>query len=595
MLEQAKERLEHHFGYETFLNGQETIIRHVLNQQPALGIMPTGGGKSVCYQIPSLLLPGITIVISPLISLMKDQVDEAREAGIQAAFINSSLSPEEMRERMDALRRGDCRLLYVAPERLSNQDFLKELQSIPVSLTAVDEAHCLSQWGHDFRPAYMEIPRFLSYLGEDTGVLALTATATPQVAEDITRALRIPGEHIVKTGFARENLTFSVVKGQNREAYILDYVKKRKQQPGIIYANTRKEVEKLWEMLEKQGIAVEKYHGGMESAEREAAQERFVYDEVTVMTATTAFGMGINKSNVRFVLHARMPRNIESYYQEAGRAGRDGEPGDCTLLFSPQDMQTHQFLIEQSRLDEDRKEKEYRKLRQMMHYCHTEDCLQNQMLCYFGEEPEKPCGRCLNCTDERTLEDVTEEAQMVFSCIKRMRERYGKTMIAQVLAGSSNEKIRSHQLNTLPTYGLMKNKTQKEVSAFIDFLAAHAYLSLSDGAYPVLRLTNPALEVLRGTSTVMRKETLAAETVSREDPLFEELRQLRLELAKQHSVAPYMVFSDQTLKEFCRNLPQKEADMLDIKGVGRQKMETYGNHFLEVLQRTAPDAKQNAF
>ncbi|SFP60129.1 DNA helicase RecQ [Salibacterium halotolerans] len=587
MLDEAKEKLQHHFGYETFLNGQENILHHVMQRQSVLGIMPTGGGKSVCYQIPSLLLPGITIVISPLISLMKDQVDEAREAGIPATFINSSVSHGEMRERMEALRRGECRLLYVAPERLSNQEFLYQLQSIPVSLTAVDEAHCLSQWGHDFRPAYLEIPRFLSFTGSSAAVLALTATATPQVAEDISHALDIPEDQVVKTGFARENLTFSVVKGQNREAYIVDYVKKRKNQPGIIYANTRKEVEKLWEMLHKEGLSVEKYHGGMETAEREAAQERFVYDDVTVMAATTAFGMGINKSNVRYVLHARTPRNIESYYQEAGRAGRDGAPGDCTLLFSPQDAGTHQFLIDQSQLEEDRKDKEYRKLRQMIHYCHTEDCLQNEMLRYFGEEPQEPCGRCLNCTDDRTLEDVTEEAQMVFSCVKRMRERFGKVMTAQVLAGSSNEKIRTLKLHTLTTYGLMKNRTQKDVAAFIDFLAAHAYLSLSDGAYPVLRLTNAALDVLRGEARVMRKETLTAETVSTEDPLFEEMRQLRLQLAKQHGVAPYMVFSDKTLKEFCRYLPQQESEMMEIKGVGRQKLDTYGGAFLDVLQRAA--------
>ncbi|SFE86068.1 DNA helicase RecQ [Alteribacillus iranensis] len=584
LIEKAEKLLNELFGYPSFRKGQQEVIEKVLAGKRVLGIMPTGGGKSLCYQIPSMLLDGVTVVISPLISLMKDQVDEVREAGVQATYINSSLSNNEVQQRLKHLQDGKYTLLYLAPERLENTFFRYQMRDVPVSLIAIDEAHCISQWGHDFRPSYLHIPDFLRFIGEKVGVLALTATATPQVADDIRAALTIKGEDQVKTGFKRTNLCFSVVKGQHKDTYLIDYLKKHKGQSGIVYATTRKEVERLYEQMRHENLRVEKYHGGMETEEKEAGQERFVHDDSDIMIATNAFGMGINKSNVRFVLHAQMPRNIEAYYQEAGRAGRDGAKSECILLFSPGDVQTHQFLIEQSQLEHIRKEKEYNKLRQMINYCHTEDCLQRYILTYFGENSTEPCGMCLSCTDDRQETDVTIEAQKVLSCVKRMRERYGKTLVAQVLTGSSSEKLRKLGLHTLSTFGVMKEKSQKEVYQFIDFLLAHEYLYLPDGAYPVLKLTHKSAEVLRGQREVKRKEWMHAKDVTREHPLFEELKSVRRETAKKNQVPPYIIFSDQTLLDMCAFLPQKEEEMMQIKGVGAKKMEAYGEEFLKTLQ-----------
>ncbi|MFB7302368.1 DNA helicase RecQ [Heyndrickxia sporothermodurans] len=583
MLNQAKKILQDYYGYEDFRRGQNTIIEQVLEGKDTVAIMPTGGGKSICYQVPAMILPGVTIVISPLISLMKDQVDALINAGIPATFINSSISNSEMQERLQGIMSNDYKLLYVAPERLEAPSFIEMLNQIDVSMIAIDEAHCISQWGHDFRPSYLLIKKFIQSIQPKPVILALTATATPQVKDDICALLDIPLQNVVLTGFGRENLIFKVVKGQDRDLFMEEYIKKNNLQSGIIYAATRKEVERIYLLLKKRGIQAGKYHAGMPEKERNENQDQFLYDNIQVMVATSAFGMGINKSNVRYVLHYHIPRNMESYYQEAGRAGRDGVESECILMFAPQDVHIQKFLIDQSEMDDERKENEYGKLRKMISYCHTESCFQQYILEYFGEENATVCQKCGNCTDDRIQVDVTKEAQMVLSCIKRMNERFGKTFITKVLTGSSDKKIKSFGFNKLSTYGIMKERTQKEVNELIDFLTAEGYLRPTDGQYPFLMLTNQAVEVLRGESTVLRKERVKVKQLIEDNQLFEQLRLLRKEIADAEKVPPYIIFSDQSLKEMSAKLPTSKNELLQIKGVGERKLEQYGDAFITVI------------
>ncbi|HAP4930198.1 DNA helicase RecQ [Enterococcus faecalis] len=578
-----QELLKDTFGYDDFRPGQETIIRHVLRQENVLGIMPTGGGKSICYQLPALLLDNLTLVISPLISLMKDQVDALNLMGIPATYINSTISYQEMNHRIQLAVNKEVKLLYVAPERLESYDFQHMLTHVPIDLLAVDEAHCISQWGHDFRPSYLRLAEIIDQFQQQPTVIALTATATPQVAEDIVKQLRIPSENEIKTGFARENLSFQVVKDQNRDVFLLEYLKMNTGQSGIIYASTRKEVERIYHLLENKKIAAGMYHGGMSEQLRSENQEAFLYDQVQVMVATNAFGMGINKSNVRFVIHAQVPGNIESYYQEAGRAGRDGLPSDAVLMFAPQDLQIQQYFIEQSEMTIDYKQKEYLKLREMSQYANAQMCLQKYILRYFGEEGTD-CGRCSNCLDNRELVDITVDAQKVLSCVKRMGERFGKGLVGKVLTGSKDQKIDQWHFDRLPTYGLMKGRTQKEVTQLIDYLTAERYLIPSDGQFPLLSVSTEGVQVLLGERKVFRKEDQKVRKVAVDDALFERLRELRMDMAQEAGVPPYVVFSDSTLKEMCEKLPQTTIQLLQIKGVGQNKLDKYGTAFLEVIK-----------
>ncbi|MFJ8526687.1 DNA helicase RecQ [Bacillus sp. NPDC094106] len=582
MFTKAQELLASYFGYSSFRRGQDETIKNVLNGKDTVCIMPTGGGKSICYQIPALVFEGTTLVISPLISLMKDQVDTLVQNGISATYINSSISITEANQRIQLAKQGHYKLLYVAPERLDSMEFVDQLIDMKIPMIAIDEAHCISQWGHDFRPSYLHIHRILDYLPEKPLVLALTATATPQVREDICRTLEIDPANTIMTTFERENLSFSVIKGQDRNAYLADYIRQNKKESGIIYAATRKVVDQLYEDLNKAGVSVARYHAGMNDHDRNEQQERFLRDEVSVMVATSAFGMGIDKSNIRYVIHYQLPKNMESYYQEAGRAGRDGLDSECILLYSSQDVQVQRFLIDQS-TGESRFSNELEKLQHMTDYCHTEQCLQSFILQYFGEEPKEDCGRCGNCTDERESIDVTRESQMVLSCMIRTNQRFGKQMIAQVLTGSKNKKVIEFNFHTLPTYGLLSKRSVKEVSEFIEFLISEELIAVEHGTYPTLKVTAKGKEVLLGNEKVLRKERVETRQIVQDHPLFEVLREVRKEIAQGEGVPPFVIFSDQTLKDMCAKMPQSDAELLQVKGIGEHKLAKYGSHFLQAV------------
>lgn len=579
------ELLKKYFGYDEFRPGQREIIQKVMEHEDVLGIMPTGSGKSVCYQLPALMLDGLTIVVSPLISLMKDQVDAANQLGIAATFINSSLNGYETARRFQELEQREIQLLYVAPERFIMPDFIRSMQHWNVQLLAIDEAHCISQWGHDFRPSYLQMAEKLNELIQRPIIVALTATATIAVAEDIKRLLKIPIKNHIQTGFARENLRLQVIKDQKKEQYLVEYLRMNQKQSGIIYAATRKEVDRIYHLLKKFGFNAGRYHGGMSERERTEMQEAFLYDRVELLVATNAFGMGINKSNIRFVIHYQIPGSLEAYYQEAGRAGRDGLLSDAILLFAPQDIQIQKFFIQQSQREDSQKQKEYEKLKAMTEYVYIEDCLQQYILAYFGEDGV-PCERCGNCLDDRELIDVTKETQMVLSCIKRMGENYGKQMLMKVLAGSKEQKVKNFGFDRLSTYGLLKKYAQKDILQLIEFLISGGYLLSVSGEYPVLKVTESGITVLTGKKQVFKKEPKKVVQLSDEaaDSLFEALRELRTDLASEAGVPPYVVFSDSTLKEMSQQRPQNRLAFLQIKGVGQSKLDKYGEAFLAVIK-----------
>lgn len=591
-MSQAKEFLKTLFGYDSFKIGQEDLITNIVNGRDTLGVMPTGAGKSICYQLPAAMLPGVTLVISPLISLMKDQVDALNQVGLSTTFINSSITMKELNARFREIAAGRYKMVYVAPERLASERFMKLIQGLEIPLVAVDEAHCVSQWGHDFRPSYLNINSLLDQIEPRPTVAAFTATATDKVKQDIVKHLHMTHPFTVNTGYARENLSFSVIKGADKRQFLADYIRSRATQAGIVYASTRKEVEDCARYLVRLGVKAGKYHAGLSDEERARCQDMFLYDELRVIVATNAFGMGIDKSNVRYVIHYNMPKNIESYYQEAGRAGRDGEPGECILLFSGQDIVMQKYLIEQSETDNERKKMEYGNLYDMIDYCHTTDCLQRYIVVYFGDRTEQVCGKCSSCKDEREVADITLEAQKIFSCIVRMKQRFGMTMTAKVLRGAGDAKVKQFGFDRLSTYGVMKQYKEKEIVNLINVLTADGYLSLSESKFPVLSLTERAKAVLTGAEkvfqrVVMVKPSAAGDVYSGREDLFEALRALRKSFADRQKVPPFTIFHDATLREMCLRLPQTDEEMLSIKGVGNNKFAKYGRAFLECIAANA--------
>ncbi len=585
---QAREVLRQYFGYDTFKKGQEELIRSILDGRDALGVMPTGAGKSICYQLPAVMLEGVTLVVSPLISLMKDQVDALNQTGVATALINSSLTMKEMNQRLREMAAGRYKVVYVAPERLDSERFIQLIEQMRIPLIAVDEAHCVSQWGHDFRPSYLYISKLLDHIHPRPVVAAFTATATDKVKDDIVRHLKMADAVRVTTGYARENLSFSVMKGMNKRDFIGAYVRKHAAESGIIYAATRKEVEGCHLYLHKLGVKAGRYHAGLSDQERRENQEKFLYDEIKVMVATNAFGMGIDKSNVRYVIHYNLPKNLEAYYQEAGRAGRDGEPGECILLFAPQDIVTQKFLIEQSETVEERKQILLANLRDMIGYGHTTDCLQRHIVRYFGETATEACGKCGNCTDERETADITVEAQKIFSCIARMRQRFGVTVTAKVLRGANDSKIRQLGFDRLSTYGALKQYKEKEILDLLNVLIADGYIHMSDGQYPTISLLGKAKAVLDGQERVLQRIVKVSESrqpaeYAGGEALFERLRQLRKRFAEQEKVPPFTIFHDAALREMSVRLPQTVESMFAIKGVGQNKFRKYGQAFMDCI------------
>lgn len=585
-MQEQKKLLKQYFGYDTFRQDQEAPIKSIQDGRDTVTIMPTGGGKSMCFQIPALMAKGITLVISPLISLMKDQVDALNHVGIAATYINSSLSYSETQERLREMQQGDTKLIYVAPERLESEEFCSALGECHISNFIIDEAHCVSQWGHDFRPSYQRISFFIKGLPNRPVVAAFTATATDIVREDIIKLLELKDPNIFVSSFNRPNLTLNVIKGENRNDFIQEYVMLRPNESGIIYASTRREAESVYNMLLKKNHSAGLYHAGLSESERTQTQEDFAYDKIHTMVATNAFGMGIDKSNVRYVMHYNLPKNIEAYYQEIGRAGRDGEPSECYLFFSANDIQTQRYFIENKDIEDDRREAEYNSLAKLVDYCYINTCLRKYVLEYFGETdiPDK-CDNCSTCNDQGELIDMTTEAQKILSCVVRMKERFGVKLVAEVLRGSNTQRVRQWQFNQLSTYGIMASQTIKEISDTINKLIADQYLQITRDGYPVVRLGKKAIPVLKNQEKVFMKiaKVQKAQDVQYDQVLFEKLRMIRLEFAEAEHVPPYIIFEDTALIEMSKYMPTTPEHFLMIKGVGNKRYEKYGEAFLELI------------
>lgn len=608
------EILNKYFGYTSFREGQESLIDSILDGRDVLGIMPTGAGKSLCYQVPALLIEGITLVISPLISLMKDQVQALNQAGIHAAYINSSLSESQIYKALQLAAAGQYKIIYVAPERLETYDFMNFVKQVEISMLTVDEAHCISQWGQDFRPSYLKIVQFINKLDKRPIITAFTATATENVKEDIVCVLGLKNPDILVTGFDRKNLYFAVETPKKKDTYVIDYINKHSTESGIIYCATRRNVDNLYEKLSTQDIAVTKYHAGLTSEERKINQEDFIYDRTPVMIATNAFGMGIDKSNVRYVIHYNMPQSLENYYQEAGRAGRDGERAECILLYSAQDVVINRFLLDnkeqngeytQDEIDAIR-ERDEERLKAMTHYCMLTGCLRGYILNYFGEKGEPYCGNCLNCNREFEEVDVTEAALRIISCIVEARQRYGINVIAGILAGSRRAKLQEYGVMEYKSFGRLSDINEVEIKQIINIMLMNNLLWQTNDKYSLLKLTDKADEIMKNDARVIykrpkknpeaEKETTsstakkASSKVRRSDTLnsrglelFEQLRDLRKTIAKEEGMPPYIIFSDKTLVDMCVRSPFDKSEMLKVTGVGENKFEKYGERFLNVI------------
>lgn len=592
--------LKDYFGHDSFRDGQEQIVDALLDGRDALCIMPTGAGKSMCYQIPALLFDGVTIVVSPLISLMKDQVGSLVQSGVHAAYINSSLSYPQFLRVLSNVEHGKYKIIYVAPERLLTDGFLDTCKKIKISMVAVDEAHCVSQWGQDFRPSYLKIISFVESLANRPIVGAFTATATNDVKEDIKKILRLENPFEITTGFDRPNLFFGVIKSSSKDEKLIDLIRERGDRSGIVYCATRKNVESVCELLCDNGFSAARYHAGLDEYERRKNQEDFVFDRKNIMVATNAFGMGIDKSNVTYVIHYNMPKNIESYYQEAGRAGRDGSEADCILLYSPKDVRLNRFMIENSEgndeltieENEQIRERDFERLKYMTFYSTTNDCLRGFILRYFGGEKKAYCGKCSNCLSVHKLVDVTIDAQKIMSCIARTGQRYGKTVICDVLKGSKSEKILKAELNNQSTYGIMKEVTARHIFGTIDFLAEKEYIS-ADNETEVLKLLPKSRDVLFGRERLVMKKVENSEKVVKthrpevpvNSDLLDALKALRKGIASKKSVPAYVIFTDATLIDMCKKCPETPDEMLEVSGVGRTKLEKFGKQFLEEIAK----------
>jgi ATP-dependent DNA helicase RecQ len=622
-MDTAHKILKQYFGYDTFRDGQETLIRGILGGRDTLGVMPTGAGKSLCYQIPALCMNaadgGITLVISPLISLMKDQVEGLNQAGIHAAYLNSSLTQTQYFKALDFARAGRYPIIYVAPERLMTDAFLDFAMYARIDMVAVDEAHCVSQWGQDFRPSYLKIVEFIRTLPHRPVVAAFTATATKEVREDIVDILKLRDPAVLTTGFDRKNLYFAVQTPKDRYAAVREYLEAHPGESGIIYCLTRKHVEEVCENLLRDGFRVTRYHAGLSDQERRRNQEDFIYDRTPVMVATNAFGMGIDKSNVRFVLHYGMPKNLESYYQEAGRAGRDGEMSECILYYSGQDVITNQLFIDHDRDQEEMdratgdliRNRDRERLKKMTYYCFTTGCLRDYILRYFGEYGENYCGNCSNCQTQFEDVDVTETARDILGCVETCHQRYGITVIMDTIHGANTAKIRNYHMDENPYYGTQAKTPIYRLRQVFQHLQMEEYLTVSNDTYAVVKLTDQSNRILLEDAAVIMKQarepepaqkaaketsgrkkrrgaaaSAAGDFTEREENLFTKLRNLRLEIAREEKVPPYIVFSDKTLVSMCMLKPTDRASMLEVSGVGEFKYEKYGERFLACIRDT---------